>query len=314
MREPAAGPAIHDGRKRKSYGGNNTLSIVFKMSTLNSSLRIAVLQSAGIEGDVEGNLRALAAAAGRARSLGADLLITPEMFVTGYNIGERLDAVVTDDLPDRIRTAVRHSGLATAVGTGVRRPDGIANSVLLIDADGSLIARYDKTHLFGALDRALFVAGDTLGPVISFRGVRLAMLICYDVEFPENVRALALAGAQLVIVPTAQMEPYEFIAEHLLRVRAWENQIAIAYANRVGSEGRLRYVGRSSIVDADGLVLAHAGAAEEDLLFATIDAGAVERSRSRNPYLLDRRPDLAVSPVPRTNPLPEEDDSHDRIR
>jgi len=290
------------------------------MSTLNAdatapaSLRIAVLQSSGLEGDVDGNLRALGEAAGRARAYGADLLITPEMFVTGYNIGERLDEVVTDDLPDRIRTAVRESGLAMAVGTGIRRPDGIANSVLLVDADGSLIARYDKTHLFGPLDRSLFVAGGSLSPVIDFRGVRLAMLICYDVEFPENVRALALAGAQLVVVPTAQMEPYEFIAEHLIRVRAWENQIAIAYANRVGSEGRLHYVGRSSIVNADGSVLAHAGATDHDLLVATVDARAIEGAQSRNPYLSDRRPNLPVPPAPPIHPLPEEDDSHDRTR
>lgn len=290
------------------------------MSTLNGDatpsapLRIAVLQSAGLEGDVAGNLRALADAAHCARAQGADLLVTPEMFVTGYNIGERLDEVVTDDLPERIRAAVRESRLAVVVGTGVRRSDGIANSVLLVDADGTLLARYDKTHLFGTLDRSLFVAGDSLGPVINFRGVRLAMLICYDVEFPENVRALALAGAHLVIVPTAQMEPYEFIAEHLLRVRAWENQIAIAYANRVGAEGHLRYVGRSSIVDADGSVLAHAGGEDDDLLLATVDARAIERSRSRNPYLSDCRPGLVVSPVPHINPHPEEDDSHDRTR
>lgn len=271
------------------------------MSTLNGDatpsapLRIAVLQSDGLEGDVAGNLRALTDAAGRARAQGADLLITPEMFVTGYNIGERLDEVVTADLPDRIREAVRDAGLAVAVGTGIRRADGIANSVLLIDADGALLARYDKTHLFGALDRSLFVPGDSLGPLIDFRGVRLAMLICYDVEFPENVRTLALSGAHLVIVPTAQMEPYEFIAEHLLRVRAWENQIAIAYANRVGAEGDLRYVGRSSIVDADGSVLADAGATERELLVAAIDASAIDRARSRNPYLSDRRPDLPVA-------------------
>lgn len=267
-----------------------------------SSVRIAVLQARGEPGDVPRNLERIARAAGEARAEGAELLVTPEMFATGYNIGPRLDEVVTDDLVDRLRELAVQADIALVVGTGLRRVDGIANAALAIDADGTVLARYDKTHLFGDLDRSLFVAGDALGPLVRWRGLRVGLLICYDVEFPENVRALALAGADLILVPTAQMEPYAFIAEHLIRVRAWESQVAIAYANRVGSEGDLRYVGRSSVVGADGVVLAAAGADRDELLLATIDPAVIDRSRAANPYLRDRRPDLAHDLIPQTAP------------
>lgn len=267
-----------------------------------SPVRIAVLQARGEPGDVPRNLERIARAAREARKGGAEILVTPEMFATGYNIGPRLGEVVTDDLVDRLREVAVRAGIALVVGTGLRRPDGIANAVLVIDAEGTMLARYDKTHLFGDLDRSLFVAGETLGPLVTWRGLRLGLLICYDVEFPENVRALAVAGADLILVPTAQMEPYAFIAEHLIRVRAWESQVAIAYANRVGSEGDLSYVGRSSVVGADGVVLAAAGPDRDELLLATVDPAAIERSRAANPYLRDRRPDLASAPSPQTAP------------
>ncbi|WP_222123923.1 MULTISPECIES: carbon-nitrogen hydrolase family protein [Microbacterium] len=267
-----------------------------------SPVRIAVLQARGEPGDVPRNLERIARAAREARKGGAEILVTPEMFATGYNIGPRLGEVVTDDLVDRLREVAVRAGIALVVGTGLRRPDGIANAVLVIDAEGTVLARYDKTHLFGDLDRSLFVAGETLGPLLTWRGLRLGLLICYDVEFPENVRALAVAGADLILVPTAQMEPYAFIAEHLIRVRAWESQVAIAYANRVGSEGDLSYVGRSSVVGADGVVLAAAGPDRDELLLATVDPAAIERSRAANPYLRDRRPDLASAPSPQTAP------------
>lgn len=272
---------------------------VFVMNTSSAAVTVAVLQAAGAEADVDRNLAHIARSARRAKARGADLLVTPEMFLTGYNIGDRLAPLVSDELERRVRRLADETGIALAVGTGLPSAAGITNSVLLVEADGTTVARYDKTHLFGDLDLSLFVAGGTLGPVVDFRGIRLGMLICYDVEFPEAVRALALAGAELLIVPTAQMEPYCFIAEHLIRVRAWESQIALAYANRVGAEGALRYVGRSSIVGPDGLVLDDARPTGDALLIATLDPGAIRASRQENPYLLDRRPELRVAPTTR---------------
>lgn len=257
------------------------------------TLTIAGLQHHGTPGDVVANLAVIAEAAGDAAARGARILVTPEMFVTGYNIGERLALLATPDLVDRIARIAQDSGIAIVAGLPETLEGGdITNSVVVIDRDGTELLRYRKTHLFGALDRSLFVPGDALPGIVEIDGVRLSVLICYDVEFPETVRRAALGGADAVIVPTAQMEPYAHVAERLIPVRAWENQTHVVYVNRVGGEGDLTYVGRSSIVAPDGEALASLGATDVGLMIATIDPRATRRARQENPYLADRRPEL----------------------
>jgi predicted amidohydrolase len=278
-------------------------------------VRIAGLQHAGTPGDVDANLAVLDAAAARAAAAGCRLLVTPEMFLTGYDIGARVKHLAREPLEERTAEVAARHGLALAVGlpqpaeSGV----GVTNSVLLLDDRGRRVVRYDKTHLFGDLDRAMFVPGRIPVVTAELEGIRLGFLVCYDVEFPETVRAAALAGADLVVVPTAQMEPFAFVAEHLIRVRAWENQVYVAYVNHSGSEGDLRYVGRSSVCAPSGEVLAVADADGEALLVADVDAEVVRTARRENPYLDDLRPefrpgsrsaaDPGVPPAPGTGKL-----------
>ena len=127
--------------------------------------------------------------------------------------------------------------------------------------------------------------------VAELDGLKLGILICYDVEFPENVRLLALQGAELVAVPTANMAPYTFVCRSLVPARAYENHLFLAYANRCGHEGELEYLGQSCIVAPDGTDLARAGAGEE-LILADVDPARIEAWRPHNPYLADRRPEL----------------------
>lgn len=260
-------------------------------SDVTPRIRIAVLQESVATGDPAVNLEAIRRAAGAAADEGARLLLTPEMFVTGYNLGARVAEVVREPLLDQLVQIAREAKIAVVAGLPLTDGKGITNSAVLISAAGELVLRYDKTHLFGDLDRSMFVPGASSSPVVEWNGVRVGLLICYDVEFPENVRALAQAGADLVLVPTAQMEPFEFVADHVLRVRAWESQVYIAYADLVGSEGQLRYVGRSSVSAPDGRA-DFAGPTEPALLIADIDPALLARSRAENPYLADLRPEL----------------------
>lgn len=257
-------------------------------------ITIAGLQHAGVPGDVDANLRILADAAARASQQGARILVTPEMFVTGYNIGERMAELATPELVDRVANIASTAGITIVAGLPEPLMDGtIANTLVVVDSDGTVLLQYRKTHLFGELDRSLFVAGDSLPGPIEIDGVLFSFLICYDVEFPETVRSAALAGADAIIVPTAQMEPYGHIAEHMIPVRAWENQVYIVYVNHAGSENGLRYVGLSSIVDPCGTTLASVGGADSSgLMIATIDPAVTALARRDNPYLADRRPEL----------------------
>jgi predicted amidohydrolase len=262
-------------------------------------MRTALLQSSGLPGSVEGNLKVLDDAAGRAAEAGAGLLVAPEMFLTGYAIGDdiaRLAEPADGDSADAIaRIAGRH-GLAVAYGYPERADGTVFNSVQMISAEGVRLANYRKTHLFGCFERDHFTPGEQQVVQAELGGLTVGLLICYDVEFPENVRAHALAGTDLLLVPTAQMHPFQFVAESMIPVRAFENQMYVAYVNRVGPEGDFEFVGLSTLAGPDGVARTRAGRGEE-LVLADADPVLLAASRETNPYLVDRRPGLYGSLV-----------------
>ncbi|MFF8033190.1 MULTISPECIES: carbon-nitrogen hydrolase family protein [unclassified Streptomyces] len=262
-------------------------------------MRTALLQSSGRPGSVAGNLKVLDEAAGRAAAAGAGLLVTPEMFLTGYAIGDdiaRLAEPADGEAADAVAdTATRH-GLAIAYAYPERDGDTVFNSVQLVSADGTRLANYRKTHLFGCFERDHFTPGDRQVVQAGLNGLTVGLMICYDVEFPENVRAHALAGTDLLLVPTAQMHPFQFVAESVVPVRAFENQMYVAYVNRVGREDGFEFVGLSTLAGPDGVARTRAGRAEE-LVLADADPVFLAASREDNPYLRDRRPGLYGSLV-----------------
>ncbi|MFH8772320.1 MULTISPECIES: carbon-nitrogen hydrolase family protein [unclassified Streptomyces] len=262
-------------------------------------MRTALLQSSGRPGSIAENLKVLDEAAGRAAAAGAALLAAPEMFLTGYAIGDavgRLAEPADGDSADAIAEIATRHGLAIAYGYPERDGETVYNSAQLISADGTRLANYRKTHLFGCFERDHFTPGELPVVQAELNGLTVGMMICYDVEFPENVRAHALAGTDLLIVPTAQMHPFQFVAESLVPVRAWENQMYVAYVNRVGPEGEFEFVGLSVLAGPDGIARTRAGRGEE-LVFADADPGFLAASREANPYLQDRRPGLYGSLV-----------------
>ncbi|MFJ9865110.1 carbon-nitrogen hydrolase family protein [Streptomyces sp. NPDC101165] len=262
-------------------------------------MRTALLQSSGRPGSIAENLKVLDEAAGRAAAAGAALLAAPEMFLTGYAIGDaigRLAEPADGDSADAIAEIATRHGLAVAYGYPERDGETVYNSAQLISAEGTRLANYRKTHLFGCFERDHFTPGEQPVVQAELNGLTVGMMICYDVEFPENVRAHALAGTDLLIVPTAQMHPFQFVAESLVPVRAWENQMYVAYVNRVGPEGEFEFVGLSVLAGPDGIARTRAGRGEE-LVFADADPGFLAASREANPYLQDRRPGLYGSLV-----------------
>ncbi|MFF0064281.1 carbon-nitrogen hydrolase family protein [Streptomyces sp. NPDC005279] len=262
-----------------------------------SPLRTALLQSSGRPGSVAGNLKVLDEAAGRAAKAGAGLLISPEMFLSGYAIGDEVPLLAEPADGPAARSvaeiAERH-GIAVMYGYPEREGELIFNSAQLIGRDGRSLANYRKTHLFGCFEQQWFTPGEQQVVQAELDGVRVGMLICYDVEFPENVRAHALAGTDLLLVPTAQMHPFQFVAESLVPVRAFESQMYIAYVNRTGPEGEFEFVGLSCLASPDGTTRVRAGRGEE-LVVGDVDLALLYASRETNPYLRDRRPGLYTS-------------------
>jgi predicted amidohydrolase len=155
-----------------------------------------------------------------------------------------------------------------------------------------LLGRYRKVHLWGPGERAAFVPGQGAPLVVDLGGLRVGVAVCFDVEFPETARAAALAGADVLAVPTAIEDPV--VARVLLPARAMENGMALVYANHAAGgqpEGGPAFCGGSVVLAADGSVVATAGSGEE-LLVADVDAAALAAVRTRNPYVAELRPHL----------------------
>jgi predicted amidohydrolase len=255
-------------------------------------MRIAALQMHAIAGDGEGNLNRIAGAAADAAAGGATLLIVPELAVTGYGAGEaaftRLASPAAGAVSERLGAIAREHGIAIVAGFAEQDGTQTFNSALFTDGIGTN-AVYRKSHLYGEYERNAFRPGVPASVMVELGGIRLGMLICYDVEFPENVRRLALAGADLVVVPTALPKGSSgtFIANHMIQVRAFENQVFVAYINHCGADDNFTYAGLSRIAAPDGQVLAEAPAEGETLLFAEIRPEDYAKSRAENTYLVD---------------------------
>lgn len=240
-------------------------------------------------------LRRLDDAAAQARAQGAELLVTPEMGLTGYAIGPERAAALAEPSDGPMARAVaaiaRRHGIAIVYGYPELRPQGRPfNAAQAIAPDGTPLAHYRKTHLFGDMDRAQFSAGDAASQVVEWRGWRLGLLICYDVEFPETVRLLALQGADAVLVPTANMLGFDEVPRILVPARACENRLFLAYANACGSEAATAYGGLSTVCAPDGRVVCEADRGNA-LMVAGLPHSAL-RSAGAASQLPHRRPAL----------------------
>lgn len=254
-------------------------------------MRMAALQMQTVTGDPPAVLARAERAAREAAERAAELLVLPELALPGYGAGSEMAALAEPadgSAIARLRSLADATGITIVAGFA-ERGDGVCFNSAALVAPGQTPVVYRKSHLYGDYERALFAAATPGTVVVPLGGLRVGLLICYDVEFPENVRRLALAGADLVVVPTAlPAGPYApFIARQLIAVRAFENQVHLAYVNHCGGDSHFRYAGLSRIVAPDGNVLAHAGAAGEELLVADIEPDRFAGSRAQNSYLRD---------------------------
>ncbi|MGI9334357.1 MAG: carbon-nitrogen hydrolase family protein [Gammaproteobacteria bacterium] len=247
-------------------------------------------------------LARMADVAREAAGLGARLAVFPELYLTGYNIGRAAlhTAAEPVDGPAGRRAAAiaAEHRIGLVYGYPERGEDGrVYNAAQFVGPDGTVLANHRKAHLFGDLDRGTYAPGPGTPALAELDGARIGLAICYDVEFPEFVRSLALAGADVVVVPTALMHPYEFVARTLVPARAYENGCFLAYVNRCASEGECDYVGLSCVVGPDGGDLARASAQDDELIVATLEPDLLAEWRRINTFECDRRPEIYTSLV-----------------
>ena len=256
-------------------------------------MKVALGQTIGTPGNVAANLALMNRLAAHAAAQDADMLVLPELFLTGYNIGTAvLDLAEANGGPASTAVAriAQSVGIAIVYGYPERAREGIYSAAQIIDRTGRIVANYRKTHLWGAEERTHFRAGKP-AELLSLCSMRFGLMICYDIDFPELARSQALAGADAIISISATTVPYHVVPRHLIPARAYENQLFFIFVNRAGAENGLHYVGESCIAAPDGSTVARCGAGEE-LLLGTIDVAAYDGYRRAHLYKGERRPDL----------------------
>lgn len=266
------------------------------------SLKLAVVQMDCVVGDVAANLDRAEALLAAVAAQGAHLAVLPELCTTGYFIGERL-AELAEPVPgpatDRLGAIAARHGLYVAAGIAERGEDGFYDSAVFLGPDGRLIGRYRKVHLF-ATEKQFFRSGDRPAIFDTPHG-RVALTICYDLVFPEYIRALVLRGAQLILNCTDWItNEWQTrkgwsgeVVSRLAATRALENTVHVAMANRAGSEAGWQSLGYSCIAAPSGGFLARLEEGEGVAIAAVaLDDPDWQTWRSIAAYLQDRRSDL----------------------
>lgn len=220
----------------------------------------------------------------------SDLLVLPELQLSGYDldgIAEREDLAVTVDDPrlhPLISECVRTS-IDVLVGAAVREPEGLVNAILHIDAAGNTELVYRKIHLWDD-EATIFQSGQHL-KMMMIRGIHIGVAICYDAGFPEVARAYAESQAELLIFCSAFADGEQY---HRYRIyhpaRALENGVFVAVANAIGQHADQHMIGHSQIWSPTGHLLRDL---QNDQLFTTYDISPGQAETERLPYLHDRQ-------------------------
>jgi predicted amidohydrolase len=267
-------------------------------------VRIALAQLASSH-DREANLARALETMTAARAAGADLIAFPEVVLDRFfpqHPGDEKALALAEPIPgpttERIAARARELGLVTVFNLYELDERGRRfDSSPVFDADGSLLGVTRMIHITdyeGFHEQDYYHPGDKGVPVYQTRVGKVGVAICYDRHYPEVMRALGVAGAELVVIPQAGTvgEWPEGLYEAEVRTAAFQNGYFTALANRVGVEGKLHFAGESFAVDPEGRVIARGKSLEEDLVVTNVDLSLCAASTARRLFWRDRRPEL----------------------
>ncbi|MDH3253508.1 MAG: carbon-nitrogen hydrolase family protein [Acidobacteriota bacterium] len=268
-----------------------------------SVVRIALVQQCAGH-DREENRRRGLEALDRAATDGAQIVCFAELAFDRFYPQEKAtpeSLAWAEPVPgptfDRFAQRAADRGVVVVLNLFEREGERTFDCSPVIDADGTLLGKTRMVHITDYPcfhEQGYYHPGDCGAPVFATRFGRLGVAICYDRHYPEYVRALALHGAEIVVVPQAGAvdEWPDGLFEAEMRVAAFQNGFFTALVNRVGREERLEFAGESFICDPDGRLVARAGRGTEEILTATLDLAVIDRSHGRRLFLRHRRPEL----------------------
>jgi len=278
------------------------------MSEEDKSVRVAVVQCA-LPGPREENVARVEAHVRRAAEAGANVVLPPELFEGPYFPREEREELFDEARPlEGNATLARFSSLARELSIAIPfsffEQDGTEhyNSLAMIDADGAVLGVYRKSHIPdgpGYSEKFYFRPGDTGFVVWDTKHARLGVGICWDQWFPECARAMTLGGAEVLLYPTAigsePAQPEMDTRDPWRRAmigHAVSNAIPVAAANRIGTEGEMRFYGSSFLADQRGDLVSALDRDENGFALASFDLDEIRRYRNGWGFFRDRRPDL----------------------
>ena len=260
---------------------------------------LALIQLSSVLGDIQANLDKAEHFIRKAAAQGAQFVCLPETFLSGYDpdtIGKTINdyAVTPDSAPMKALCALASELSVYIIGGAAiwrkdkKKPD---NAAFFIHDDGRSDEPYSKGHLFGPVENSRFsrsCAGQY--PLYHTKYGCAGIIVCYDTNFPEPARILALKGAEIIFVPSSWSVTDADVWHLLIPARACENTVFVAACNARGLTGTHYAFGHSKIVNPRGTVIAEAGNSADEILMCTIDLDDIPKWRKQMRYLEDRDP------------------------
>ncbi|HEU5140363.1 MAG TPA: carbon-nitrogen family hydrolase [Bacillales bacterium] len=225
-----------------------------------------------------------------------DILVLPEMWTTAYTLSEMESVADRDGEPTTSflkELAVEH-GVHIIGGSVANKKKGrFYNTALVVNREGKLVFQYDKIHLVPMLDEPQYLSGGAAkAETFELDGMKMGIIICYDLRFPELARKLALDGAQVLYVVAEWPSTRKGHWQALQIARAIENQMAVVSCNRVGTTNETSFCGTSMVVDAWGEVVAKGSEDREETITAQVDLSSVPEIREAVPVFASRVPEM----------------------
>ena len=260
-------------------------------------MKVSAAQIACTLGDVAANMHKVRDFASRAKTAGSELVVFPEMTDTGYSmpiIQEHAGSWSEGAVPE-LKKIAKDFSIAIVCGVSERADDTIYNSQVMIGANGEVVAKYRKSHLFALApidEHKCFSPGKELAS-FALDQFQFGLSICYDLRFPELYRTLAVEKQANVFInssawPFPRLEHLRILAT----ARAIENQSYVILSNRVGRDDGVPFCGSSAIIDPYGVIVAAASADREELISTEISPDVIAAVRKHMPVFEHRRRDL----------------------
>ena len=257
-----------------------------------SSLRVAVAQAVSLSGDILKNVERAVAMINEAAKKGADIIVFPEKFLTGYvpeMIVTDLDRYAlspNDPRLDPVRDVCKLYQICAILGTPTRSDGDLYISSVVIDGAGAELLAYHKTHLFHS-EKGIFKSDDELN-ILNLKDWNIGLAICYDAGFPEHSRALAQAGCHVYLVSSLFSKGIGYLESRVwFPARALDNTMYAVMTNHAGKTGVWDACGGSAVWNPFGQLVAEASESESEVLLVDLDPSTLREARTAERMLAD---------------------------